>query len=64
MPTDDGTPGAQAPAEQPGMQTQAPAAAASEPPDTDALDKNLLRQAVIIGAIVLVVLIAAFFGAF
>ena len=66
MTTDENTPGAEAPEEQPTM--QAPAAAppaaetsASEPPDEDDISKNLLKQVGIVGGIVFLVLLAVFF---
>ncbi len=71
MTTDEGTPGAEAPAEQSGAEapaeqssTQAPAAetAASEPADEDDISKNLLRQVGIVGGIVFLVLLAVFFN--
>ena len=71
MTTDERTPDTEAPAEQSGAEapaeqssTQAPAAetAASEPSDEDDISKNLLRQVGIVGGIVLLVLLAVFFG--
>ena len=63
MTTDERTPSAEAPAEQ--SSTQAPAAetAASEPQDEDDISKNLLRQVVIVGGIVFLILLAVFFDA-
>jgi len=54
MTTDERTPGAEAPAEQSG----------AEAPDEDDVGKNLIRQLVIVGGIVFLVMMAAFFGAF
>lgn len=63
MATDERTPGAEAPAEQSSMQTPAVETAASESPDEDEISKNLLMQVGIVGGIVLLVLLAVFFGA-
>ena len=52
MTTEEGTPGAEAPAEQSG----------AEAPDEDDISKNLLMQVKIVGGIVFLVLLAVFFG--
>ena len=61
MTTDESTPGAEAPEEQPSMQAPAAETAASESPDEDEISKNLLRQVGIVGGIVFLVLLAVFF---
>ncbi len=63
MTTDEGTPGAEAPAEQPSMQAPAAETAASEAPDEDDISKNLLMQVGVVGGIVFLILVAVFFGA-
>ena len=52
MTTEEGTPGAEAPAEQSG----------AEAPDEDDISKNLLMQVGIVGGIVFLILLAVFFG--
>ncbi len=52
MTTEEGTPSAEAPAEQ----------SSAEAPDKDDISKNLLMQVGIVGGIVLLVLLAVFFG--
>ncbi len=63
MAIDERTPGAEAPAEQSSMQAPAAETVASEQPDEDDITKNLLMQVGIVGGIVLLVLLAVFFGA-
>ncbi len=62
MTNDERTPGAEAPAEHSNVQAPAAETAASEPPDEDAITKNLLMQVGIIGGIVFLILLAVFFG--
>ncbi len=62
MTTEEGTPGAEAPAEQSGMQAPAAETSASEAPDEDDISKNLLMQVGIVGGIVFLILLAVFFG--
>ena len=52
MTTEEGTPGAEAPAEQ----------SSAEAPDEDDISKNLLMQVGIVGGIVILILLAVFFG--
>ncbi len=61
MTTEEGTPGAEAPAEQSSMQAPAAETSASEPQDEDDISKNLLRQVGIVGGIVFLILLAVFF---
>ncbi len=63
MAIDERTPGAEAPAEHSSVQAPAAETAASEPPDEDAITKNLLMQVGIVGGIVFLILLAVFFGA-
>ncbi len=53
MTTEEGTPGAEAPAEQ----------SSAEATDEDDISKNLLMQVGIVGGIVFLILLAIFFGA-
>ncbi len=52
MTTEEGTPGAEAPAEQ----------SSAEAPDEADISKNLLMQVGIVGGIVFLILLAVFFG--
>ncbi len=52
MTTEEGTPGAEAPAEQ----------SSAEAPDEDDISKSLLMQVGIVGGIVILILLAVFFG--
>ncbi len=70
MTTDERTPGAEAPSEQSGAEAPAEQSGAEAPaeqsgaeaPDEDDISKNLLMQVGIVGGIVLLVLLAVFFG--
>ncbi len=62
MTTDETTPGEETPAEQSSMQAPAAETVASEQPDEDDITKNLLMQVGIVGGIVILILLAVFFG--